>query len=101
SIDNVVGMKEESADTSLIREINTKYSIDYVVIGGRGGMSAHLDARVYGQKTYLVGIGNVQPNIEIDFVNALESGNKSRAEEIISKYEKPFFEVATRIGWHP
>lgn len=100
-LDNVVGMKEESADEGLIRDINSRYAQDYLIIGGRGGMGAHLNARQYGQCSYLTGIGNINPTIELDFFNAIENGNEQVAAEIINNIEKPFFDVAVRIGWHP
>lgn len=99
--DNVIGMKEESADQGLIKEINTNFADKCLIIGGRGGMAEHLKARAFGQKAYMVGIGNFNPKLEIDFYNALEANDIKLAETFINKYEKPFFDVATKIGWHP
>ena len=99
--ENVIGMKEESADQELIKEINSNFADKCLIIGGRGGMGAHLKARAFGQKAYLAGIGNFNPAIEIDFFNALEANDIELAETFINNYEKPFFEVAIRIGWHP
>ena len=100
SIGNVVGLKEESGSNELIEHINLTYSSNAAVIGGRGGMNAHLSARTYGQRAYLVGIGNFDPRIELDFYQSLKDGKTAQAESVISNIEKPFFALTVKLGWH-
>lgn len=95
-----VGLKEESANPDLIRELNGEFSGKAAVIGGRGGMAAHLGARPHGQVSYLASIGNFAPAVELAFFQALESGNDAYAQRIVSEYEKPFFDAAVNLGWH-
>ena len=100
SIDNMVGLKEESGDIKLIEHINLTYSEKVAVIGGRGGMNAYKSATQFGQKSYLVGIGNFLPKLEIDFANHIKNGELDAADNIINNIEKPFFDVTVKLGWH-
>ncbi len=100
SIGNVVGLKEESGSNELIEHINSTYSTHTAVIGGRGGMTGHFQARAHGQRAYLVGIGNFDPRLELDFYQALEDGKTAQAESVINNIEKPFFALTVKLGWH-
>lgn len=100
SISGMVGLKEESGDQALIEHINTVYSDKVAVIGGRGGMNAYKSATQFGQQSYLVGIGNFLPKLELDFAKHIENGELESAENIISNIEKPFFDVTVKLGWH-
>ena len=50
--------------------------------------------------SYLVGIGNFYPEIELEFFSALSSGDYERAHKIVFDIEEPFFEAAVKVGWH-
>ena len=100
SLTNIVGLKEESGDADLIRHINSEYSRKAAVIGGRGGMGGFLQAAPFGQTTYLVGIGNFLPQLELDFYQKVVTGRQSEAEAIVFNSEKPFFALAVKLGWH-
>lgn len=97
---NLVGLKEESGDAGLISHINTNYSKKVAVIGGRGGMNGYRQAHAFGQQTYLVGIGNFLPKLELDFYNFIANNEFDKADQIINNTEKPFFDVAVKLGWH-
>jgi dihydrodipicolinate synthase/N-acetylneuraminate lyase len=97
----MVGLKEESGDPEVIRQLNEAFANRYAVIGGRGGMAAHLDARRHGQAAYLAGIGNFAPAVELKFARLAAAGRNEDALEIIESYEKPFFDIAVNLGWHP
>jgi len=100
AIDNVVGIKEESHDQGLAYKYNRLIGDQIVVIGGAGGMRAFLTAYEWGQPAYLVGVGNVVPEIELEFFSALERGDYERARRIVFEKEEPFFEAAVEVGWH-
>lgn len=100
SLEGMVGLKEESGDVQLIEYINTTYSNKVAVIGGRGGMNAYKSATQFGQQSYLVGIGNFLPKLELDFVKHIKHGELKAAENIINNIEKPFFDVTVKFGWH-
>lgn len=100
NIDNMVGLKEESGDAKLIEYINSTYSDKVAVIGGRGGMNAYKQATSFGQKSYLVGIGNFDPKLEINFADHVKNVELTAADDIINNIEKPFFDVTVKLGWH-
>ncbi len=64
-------------------------------------MAAHLDARQYSQVAYLAGIGNFAPAVELKFARLLAAGRSDEARAIVEDYEKPFFDIAVNLGWHP
>lgn len=97
---NAVGLKEESGDPETIRQLNRMFAGRSAVIGGRGGMAAHLAAREYGQVAYLASIGNFAPAVELEFARLVAEGSYDEAQFIVEQYEKPFFEVAVNLGWH-
>lgn len=95
-----VGLKEESGDAGQVEKLNTMFAKRCAVIGGRGGMAAHLAARQYGQVTYLASIGNLAPSVELEFSRLVGEGSFDAAQTIVTEYEKPFFDVAVDLGWH-
>ena len=97
---NAVGLKEESGDPETIRQLNRKFANHSAVIGGRGGMAAHMAAREHGQLAYLASIGNFAPAIELEFARLVAEGSYDKAQAIVTQYERPFFEVAVNLGWH-
>ncbi len=70
------------------------------VVGGRGGMAAHLAAREHGQVAYLASVGNFAPAVELEFARLVAAGCRDEAQAIVEEYEKPFFDVAVNLGWH-
>ncbi len=100
ALPHAAGLKEESAEPELIKRLNQKFAAKAAVVGGRGGMAAHLAARQYGQVAYLASIGNIAPAIELEFVRLLEAGQTQQAAQIIAEFEKPFFDAAVDLGWH-
>jgi len=98
---NMVGLKEESGNPEVIEQLNKSFANRYAIIGGRGGMAAHLDAREHGQVAYLAGIGNFAPAVELTFARLAAAGRSDEAREIVENYEKPFFDIAVNLGWHP
>ena len=97
---NAVGLKEESGDAEIIRQLNRNFAGLGAVVGGRGGMAAHLAAREHGQIAYLASIGNFAPAIELEFANLVAAGKPEQAQAIVTDFEKPFFDVAVDLGWH-
>ena len=98
---NMVGMKEESNNPALIYAHNRGLRNRFCVIGGAGCMRAYMTASVWEQPAYLVGIGNFTPKTELAFFDALERGDTDAAREIVDRKEKPFFNAAIKMGWHP
>lgn len=97
---NAVGLKEESGDPELIGQLNRMFAVGSAVVGGRGGMAAHLAAREHGQVAYLASVGNFAPAVELEFSRLIAAGRHDEARAIVDEYEKPFFDVAVNLGWH-
>jgi dihydrodipicolinate synthase/N-acetylneuraminate lyase len=100
-IENVLGMKEECNDLEHAEDIYREFSESSIIVGGSGGMGNFLKAHQHGSLSYLVGIGNFLPELEIEFYSAVIGGNSARAEEIVSTIEAPFFDAVVPLGWHP
>lgn len=100
ALDNVVGMKEESADEGhrykLAAHLRGKMSL--IVAGA--AMRMFLGSVLLGVKAYLVGIGSFKPEIEEEFYQAVQEGRNEQALSIVTTYEEPFFNVAFPLGWH-
>lgn len=100
-IPNVIGLKEEALDmaysSSVVRELADKA----VIIGAGGGMSRYLRDYWSGAKAFLGGIGNFQPQVEIDFYEAMQSKNYDKAYGIVNNVEIPLFQQLVPFGWHP
>lgn len=101
SIENVVGMKEESNDSNHASQIIRAFSAKTAIICGAGGMNNFLRTFPQGAESYLVGIGSFVPSVEIGFYKELKNGNFDKAREIVASKETPFFELAVKLGWHP
>lgn len=101
-IDNIVGLKEEALDKDYSNEILKAVVHKSVIIGAGGGMSRYL-LRDFdlGAKAFLGGIGNFEPALELEFYQAITSGDRARAEEIVNTIELPYFEQVVPMGWHP
>ena len=99
-IENIVGLKEESLDQGMIYQYNRMLKDKLLVIGGAGGMRSYMTARQWGQPAYLVGIGNIVPDIEEKYFQALQNNDYETARSIVFENEEPFFDVAVKIGWH-
>lgn len=97
---NFVGMKEESGAPALIYACNRELGDKMCIIGGAGGMRAAMGAYNWGQRAYLVGIGNFVPQVELAFWKKLTTGDLDSARGIIFDCEEAFFNDAVQIGWH-
>ena len=99
--DNIIGMKEETTDVgsayNVCKDINTD---DFAVIVAGGSMKRFLALHATGVQTFLSGIGNILPKIDIDFHKHLCNGNSGEAYKIVNEYENIFFDVFMKYGWH-
>ena len=101
-IPNIVGVKEESLDAQYSNQIVKEIKDRAIVIGAGGGMSRYLNRDFdLGAKAFLGGIGGFEPKLELEFFEALTSGNRAKAEKIVHEIEKPYFDDVCPMGWHP
>jgi 4-hydroxy-tetrahydrodipicolinate synthase len=66
-------------------------------IMGSNGMEYHLWGYESGSRTFLTGLGNVWPSVEVEFFEALESGDRDRATEIVDNIERDYLHT-TKFG---
>lgn len=101
-LENIVGLKEEALDAPYSNQIVERFSDEIIIIGAGGGMSRYLNRDFdRGSNAFLGGIGNFNPALELEFYNAIQNGNRARAEEIVKNIEAKYFEAVVPIGWHP
>ena len=98
--DNIIGMKEETSDLSSAYNIckNIDKNFEIIVAGGSQRRFSFLHQT--GATTFLTGVGNLFPQIDIDFYNEFLSGNIKKANEITRCFEDVLFDVFMKIGWH-
>ncbi len=97
----VIGIKEESLDPGYSQKILKRVGHKVAIIGAGGGMSRFLKDYWLGARSYLGGIGNFNPALELEFFGAMMSGDFKRAHEIVYNIEIPYFESVVPLGWHP
>lgn len=101
-LDNIVGVKEEALDAEYSNSILDRFADDHLMIGAGGGMSRYLGRdHERGSHAFLGGIGNFEPQVELDFYAAITGGDRGEAERIVNEIEKPYFDAVVPMGWHP
>jgi 4-hydroxy-tetrahydrodipicolinate synthase len=98
-VENVIGIKDARGDYAFGREVCIQLGDRLTIISG-GSMGYYLWHWLWGAPAYVTGIANLVPQIEIDFFNYLQKGDRESAKKIVVDYEEPFFEVMTEYGWH-
>ena len=101
-IKNIAGFKEESLDMEYSNTIVEKFSSKAEMIGAGGGMSRYfLRDHKRGSKTFLGGIGNFIPELELNFFELMSHGKIEEAGKIVNEIEIPYFNDVVPMGWHP
>lgn len=101
-LEHIAGFKEEALDAGYSNQILERFRDKAIIIGAGGGMSRYLNRDFKrGSKAFLGGIGNFVPSLELDFYNAITSGNEAEASRIVNEIEIPYFNKVVPIGWHP
>lgn len=100
--DQVVGLKEEALDFEYSNRIVKVFSNNVLIIGAGGGMSRYFSRDFnLGARSYLGGIGNFDPKLELEFYRYMMESELERARYIVENIEKPFFDAVVPYGWHP
>jgi len=98
---NIVGMKEETTDIGSAYKVCKDIDTDnFAVIVAGGSMKRFLALHSTGAQTFLSGIGNILPKLDIEFHKHLTNGNLKQAYSIVNEYENIFFDVFMKYGWH-
>lgn len=99
---HICGLKEEALDANYSNELVAALKDTSIIIGAGGGMSRfYMRDHALGAKSYLGGIGNFYPQLELDFFEFMMKGDTARAGKIVNDIELPYFGKTVPIGWHP
>jgi len=101
-LDMIKGIKEEALDSEYSNKIVKTFSSEVEIIGAGGGMSRFL-SRDYdlGSKAFLGGIGNFNPQLEIEFHSLMMNNKFEDAKSLVETKELPLFDTVIPFGWHP
>ena len=101
-INMIQGLKEEALDSDYSNNIVKTFSSEVEIIGAGGGMSRFLN-RDYnlGSHSFLGGIGNFNPELEIKFYSLMMENKINDAKDLVEKKESPLFDTVIPFGWHP
>lgn len=94
----ICGIKEEHSNLQksydFIRSLPA--GLDVIVAGG--SMRRHQFLRSAGANSFLSGLGNFFPEIEIDYCNEIDNGRSGDKQIAL---ESKLFDVFLKYGWHP
>ena len=97
----LVGMKEEHSNlASSYKVIDNIIDKDFEIIVAGGSMRRFLFLETAGAHTFLSGVGNIHPQIENRFVEAVNNSDRISANKIVAECEKVCFDKFMTIGWH-
>jgi 4-hydroxy-tetrahydrodipicolinate synthase len=101
-IPNVVGIKEESPTFEMALSVCLKIeNKDFIIVAAGKSMSRFSHLHHAGVHTFLSGVGSIYPKVEIKYFEHMQDGELDKAEEIVKKWEEPFFNLTMgKIGYH-
>jgi len=94
---HISGFKDASGNFHFYRSV-CKLLKDKIAVMGSNGMNYYLYAHEFGGPCFLTGLGNIWPKVEIEFFEALESGNRKRALEIVNEKDLPYLKACVATG---
>ena len=100
SIPNIGAFKDASGNYGFHRDVIE--AVDgpngIVAVMGSNGMSYHLWGHQFGSRCYLTGLGNVWPDVEVNFFNKLDSGDFQGALAIVRDIESDYLAATKATG---
>ena len=99
-IENVIAIKEDSKEDNYTTEIVKKLKEKLAIIVSGGSKEQFLKFAPSGCQAYLVGVGSFFPKIAVQFYQNYIDGNLKHCWNIIENYERPFFKISKKLGWH-
>lgn len=100
SIDKVKALKEDAKQDGYTKKIVEKYKDKVSIVVSGGSKEQFLQFGSIGCQAYLVGLGSVFPEIAFKFYDAFCQKDFDTCQDIVENYEKPFFDITKKIGWH-
>ena len=99
-IENVIAIKEDSKEDDYTTEIVNALKEKLAIIVSGGSKEQFLKFAPMGCQAYLVGVGSFFPEIAVRFYHNYLDGNMETCWNIIENYERPFFKISKKLGWH-
>lgn len=94
---HISGFKDASGNFHFYRSV-CKLLKDKVAVMGSNGMNYYLYGHMFGGPCFLTGLGNIWPQHEIEFDQALRRGDHARALQIVNEKDLPYLKAAVATG---
>jgi len=100
SIPQVCCIKDASGNYGWYRDISMRLDGENEIanIIGSDGMGYHFWGHNYGSRSFITGIGNMWPEVELDFFDKLKSGKTGEALQIIKDKEISYLRATKETG---
>jgi 4-hydroxy-tetrahydrodipicolinate synthase len=95
-----LAIKEDVKDFDYTKQVLKVTRKKSILIRAGGGMEVFAKLSRYGCKSWLTGVGCVDPKVAIDFYHSMLSKDYKFCNQIIKKIERPFFKMISKYGWH-
>lgn len=96
-VSNVIAFKDATANYAYYRDISQVLA-GKVAVMGSAGMNYYLWGHIFGSPCFLTGVGNIWPKVELEFSDALDSGDRATAERIVKEIDLPYLRGMTAAG---
>ena len=99
-IPNVGAFKDASSDYGFHRDVSIALGGDdgLISVMSSGGMTFHYWGHQFGANCCLTGIGNIWPEIELDFNEKLRTGDRKGALEIVKTKDLDYLHTTASTG---
>ena len=94
---HVAGFKDASGNFAFYRDVSLLLR-GQVAVMGSGGMNYFLYGQRFGSSCCLTGLGNIWPKWELEFCEALDKGDFSTADRIVTEKDLPYLKATTATG---
>ena len=98
TIDNVIGLKDESTNWILSFNLMRKFGSEVVLIDDAGPLSFYHNHRA-GSPAWITGIGQFAPHLTMKFYNDLQNGRLDEAQRYGVEVAAPYFTLMLKFNW--
>ena len=96
----LIAMKEDAKNKNYTKLISSRLSKKlFIITSGRGKMQ-WIESTNLGSHAWLSGISCLDPKIGVRFYHEYKNKNYKYCHKVIQYFEKPFFKVKDKLGWH-
>lgn len=86
---HIAGFKDATGNHWFYRDVSIALKGKVAVIGS-AGLGYYMWAWDYGSPGWITGLGNVWPEVEIEFWNAVQKGDRAKAQKIAFEKDRPY-----------